>query len=534
MSGYDVHHRFVNQKDLGMAEVYTNSDAKSVITSLKFSKPLWDHQVSTLTRIIENKAKRWGLLFEPGGGKTLTTIALLKLISRTKGLVPRVLILCPQGVRSVWLKQIAEEVSPRIQAQLQVLDGVKTKRAKQLKDASKKIFIASLDILNTDSFDIMLKMPWDVIVPDEFHNFKDPTAKRTKKLFKVVAANPNSFRFPLTGTPILNTPLDCYTLLKFLGVMKDSYTSFKLRYFEDANAGFANKPWHFPKWVIRPGAEAELNTLIDSCCSRVLLEDCMDLPPLVRQEVLVPLTPEAARLYSDLAKHFVTDVLQDAKKYISAELVIEQTLRLQQVANGIARCEELRGDGTIKSTTEHVPCGKYQALREQLEIILANPKNKVVIWSCWADTYGKIAEVVEDCGVFHTSITGLDTAKEKAAAVERFQTDPTCRVVIANQQAGGEGIDLTAGNYAIYFSKNHRLGADIQSQARTLRPGSERHKSIVRIDIISEGTVEEQITQALKDKKTVAELVLDIRRAHGLRPRRVEPKPDGRDGLKAA
>lgn len=513
-----------------MATEYQKNSAKDIVTSLKFSKPLYRHQEDTLVRILEASAKRWGLLFEPGAGKTLTTIAMLRIISRTTGRVPRTLILCPQGVRAVWLEQLSDELSVRVMDKVQVLDGTKTKRVKQLKTPGKSIFIASLDILNTDTFEALLKMPWDVLICDEFHNFKDPSAKRTKKLFKLCAGNRASFRFALTGTPILNTPLDCYTLLKFLGATQESYTSFKLHYFEDANASFTNRPWHFPKWVIRPGAEKELNEIIDSCCTRVLLDDCIDLPDLVRQKVLVPLAPEAAKIYADMKSKFVSEVLSDKKRYVTAELVIEQTLRMQQIANGIAACEEFLPNGEVKESRELIPCAKYDALKEQLQIIFANPNNKVIVWSCWADTYKRIAEVLEDCGVFFTSITGRDSAKEKEEAQLRFESDPECRAVIANQRAGGEGLNgLTAANYAIYFAKNHKLGDDIQSQARTRRPGSERHKSLVRIDICSEGTVEEQITQALKDKKTTAELVLDIRRAHGLRPRR-ELGSNGFDG----
>lgn len=511
-----------------MPLVYPKESAKNIISSLKFSVGLWAHQKDAIERILTNSSKRFGFLFEPGCGKTLTTIAMLRIISRATKQVPRTLIICPQGVRINWFRNIANEVSARIASQVQVVDGTPLSRKKQLTDKTKHIFIVSQDIFRTDSFDIILKHPWDVIIVDEFHNFKDPSAPtRWKRLRKILAANRNCFRFALTGTPILNTPLDAYTLLSFLGAVTDSYTAFKLRYFEDANASFANKPWHFPKWTIRPGCVSEVNALIDSCCARALLDECVDLPPLIRQEILVPLSSEQSKLYRDIEKKFVGAVFGDSSKIIAPELVLTQSLRLQQIANGIATYDEWRPDGVAQSATELIPCDKYNILEDQLRIILgANEKNKVIIWSAWADTYGKLAESCENVGTFHTSITGRESATEKQEAKDRFESDPDCRICIANQAAGGEGIELTAANYMIYFAKTHALGKDIQSQARARRPGSERHKSIVRIDLVSEGTIEEVITAALKDKKTMAELVLDMRRHYGFRPRTRDTGPE--------
>lgn len=498
---------------------YPNGAVKDTVSSMKFSVDLYAHQIEAITRVLESRAKHYGFLFDPGLGKTLTTIAMLRIISRTTGRVPRVLIVCPQAVRVNWQRAISAEVSAKIAEQVQVVDGTVKQRAAQLKAKTKKLFIVSQDIFRTDSAELIQALPWDVIVVDEFHNFKDPAAKtRWKALKKVVAANRSSFRFALTGTPVLNTPLDCYTLLSFLDAVKDSYTAFKFRYFEDANSGFKNKPWHFPKWVIRPECVVELNMLIDSCCSRAVLDECLDLPPLIRQEIRAPLNSETKKLYRDVEKQFVGSVFGDANKVIAPDMVLTQSLRLQQIANGIATYEEENNLGVKQQSTVHLPCSKYELLEEELRVILgANEKNKVIIWSCWADTYGKLAESCENVGTFHTSITGRDSAAEKQAAIDRFESDPDCRICIANQGAGGEGIELTAANYMIYFSKTHSLGKDIQSQARARRSGSERHKSIVRIDLVSEGTIEEVITEALREKKTMAEMILDLKEHYGIR-----------------
>ena len=93
----------------------------------------------------------------------------------------------------------------------------------------------------------------------------------------------------------------------------------------------------------------------------------------------------------------------------------------------------------------------------------------------------------------------------------RFRKDPKCRVMIANQQASGIGINLVESDLSIYYSKNFSWGQDEQSESRNYRGGSEIHEKVTRIDITVKGTMDELISEALKTKANISEKILDWR-----------------------
>jgi SNF2 family DNA or RNA helicase len=81
--------------------------------------------------------------------------------------------------------------------------------------------------------------------------------------------------------------------------------------------------------------------------------------------------------------------------------------------------------------------------------------------------------------------------------------------MIANQAAGGIGVNMVAASYSIYYSKNFSYGDDAQSESRNHRGGSERHEKITRIDLVCPQTIDELVNEALKAKKNIGELILE-------------------------
>ena len=110
---------------------------------------------------------------------------------------------------------------------------------------------------------------------------------------------------------------------------------------------------------------------------------------------------------------------------------------------------------------------------------------------------------------FAGTFAAMKEMPEKVANIDRFQNDPNCVVMIANQGAGGTGVNLTAANYDIYYSKDFSLEKDIQSNARTDRGGQKRKTT--RIDIVSPGTIDLEINDALRAKRKMVKNLLDTR-----------------------
>jgi len=80
-------------------------------------------------------------------------------------------------------------------------------------------------------------------------------------------------------------------------------------------------------------------------------------------------------------------------------------------------------------------------------------------------------------------------------------------LLAAQLQAGGLGVDFTRSRYQIYYSLGFSLGDYEQSLKRIHRPGQTR--SVLYIKLISQGTVDEKVRDALAERKQVVEKILE-------------------------
>ena len=103
------------------------------------------------------------------------------------------------------------------------------------------------------------------------------------------------------------------------------------------------------------------------------------------------------------------------------------------------------------------------------------------------------------------SYFGDTTDEERSSAIEQFQNGKA-RFFVGNPQTGGYGITLTAATTVIYFANSFDLAVRVQSEDRAHRIGQTDH--VTYIDLISEGTIDERIVKALRDKMDIASLVL--------------------------
>ena len=106
-------------------------------------------------------------------------------------------------------------------------------------------------------------------------------------------------------------------------------------------------------------------------------------------------------------------------------------------------------------------------------------------------------------------LTGQQNRQEKQDNVDAFNTDDSVKVIIANQGAGGTGVNLTAANYEIYYSRSFVLEHDLQADARAYRGGQTRKTT--RIDLITPDTIDAKIVEALAAKRQGAEDILAAR-----------------------
>lgn len=466
------------------------------------SYQLWKHQQEAISRARE--LAEFALFFEVGTGKTATAINIVKEWE-TVGIGP-VLILCPPIVIRQWKEEIAKYGGSMVN-RVVLLEGTGAKRLKTLKEnVGNFIFITNYEtLLMAPIHAEFMNRRFHALVCDESHKLKSVTAKRTKAAIKL-AANTGK-RIIMTGTPVLNSPMDLFSQFQVLDKGKtfgQNFFVFRAMYFYDKNASMP-KHNYFPDWRPRPGIEEKISTLISAKSMRVKKDECLDLPPLVRVELPVEMSSEQKRAYNEMKDDLVA-YLND--KVCVASMALIKLLRLQQIVSGFVAVESLEGETGHLHKFDDVP--RLDALENILEDVA--PNHKVIVWACFQHNYEQIRGVCERLKLKYVEITGERTETQKREAVESFRKDDGVRVCIANQKAGGVGLNLIEASYSVYFSRGYSLEDDIQSEARNYRGGSERHDRVTRIDLVTRGTVDELILAALKQKQNLAEKIMDLKR----------------------
>jgi SNF2 family DNA or RNA helicase len=461
---------------------------------------LWKHQQET----VQNYKDRdyCALFFEPGTGKTRTAIEILRHKCASASKLFSTLILAPCIVLENWKEEFLK-YSKIPEERILVLYGPTKKRIEQINAAKAKwhhrfIAITNYEAVATSSeffTELFLWSP-EVLISDESQKIKSFNSKRTKAVTRI--SDRAKIKFILTGTPILNTPMDIYSQYRVLDGGErfgKNFYIFRSTYFYDKNRGMP-KDRYFPNWVIRPTTFEALNNKIYTCAVRVKKAECLDLPPLIEKKVVVELSSVQRGLYESMKNDYIA-FLSD--KACTAQLAITKGLRLMQITTGFIKFE----DG-LETSFEDTP--RQKALEELLEEI--TPSAKVLVWCVFKENYEQVRKICKKLKLKYVEIHGEIKDKDRYENMAEFNDNKNVKVLIGHPGAGGVGVNLIAASYMIYFSRNFSLENDIQSEARNYRGGSEIHEKITRIDIVAKDTIDELVMEALKRKENIGEKIL--------------------------
>lgn len=467
---------------------------------------LWKHQQSFLVRMRVHRA--WGLFWEMGTGKTYATIEGILQKQKDRGKPLKVLVLCPPVVITNWEREIykfsAKGINP-VALIGAIKDRAATVNAMATGQRTGAIITNYEALTNPKFFAAIGKWAPDVIVFDEAHKLKNATSKRSKAAFKI--AKEATFRFVLTGTPILNTPMDIFGVYRVIDLGEtfgDNFYSFRMKYFYDRNSGMPQQKY-FPKWTMRTNMEDELKGDMAKQANFIVKTECLDLPPLVRKRLDIALSAEQLKAYTEMRDEFIAFVKEQHQLGVAtAATAMTKALRLQQIISGHLPVEDDNGDRT--ATFKDTP--RRKALAELLEEYA--PRHKIIVWAAFRHDYKEIAAVCDELGIKCLELHGGTTATQRPKVVDLFNTDPEYRVLIGNGLSAGVGINLTASDMSVYFSRSFSLEADLQSEARNWRGGSEIHKVITRVDFVAPGTIDELCYEALHNKKNLSDNLLEL------------------------
>jgi len=451
----------------------------------------YEHQKNALSQSAEKT--EWAYFMEMGTGKTKVTIDNIAYLYLQRK-ITSVLIIAPKSVYTNWESEIETHMPDVLKYKIYKWNIDKPKDYFKMDESPDlKIFLINVEALSTKRgyqacVEYLLKNKLNFVALDESTTIKNRSAKRTKNILSL--AKVSHIKRILTGSPITKSPLDLFTQCAFLSpelLGFHSYLAFRNRYAEMTDIPVGSGRYiSIPKYYKRLD---ELEEKMKSFATRIRKDQCLDLKPKVRSKRYIELEGDGKKIYERL-KHHALAIVEDSTISFSNKLT--EIIKLHQVCNGFTKND----DGEIMQLHK----SKLNALDE----IFEETDGKVIIWANYLYNIHEIRDFLtkkygEDSTV---CIYGAVDVEDRQDAVKRIQEDDKTRFLIANPTTGGFGLTLTACNTVIYFSNNYNLEVRMQSEDRAHRLGQKG--TVVYIDIVAKGTLDEAIMKSLTSKGQIA------------------------------
>lgn len=317
-----------------------------------------------------------------------------------------------------------------------------------------------------------------IVAIDEVHKCKNPSSQQGKGILKLQP----EVRIAMTGTPLMNTPMDLYIILKWLGYETHSFYAFKNHYC--VMGGFGGYE------VIGYRRLDELEDKLADIKLRRLKKDVLDLPEKTHIDEYVEMTPKQKQVYDEVTAEI--------------KMNIDQIKMQNNPLAELIRMRQATGYTGILSSKVH-ESAKLDRMEELVEEAIENGK-KVVIFSNWTQMtlpiYNRLAVKYQG-----TYITGEVDSDQRAEHVRRFQEDEDCKFVVGTIGAMGTGLTLTAGTVEIFMDEPWNKALKDQAEDRCHRVGTTENITIYTL--LCKNTIDERIHDLVEQKGAMADAIVD-------------------------
>lgn len=466
------------EKYLKMLDIYDEQDADY----LSRTKP-FEHQIESFNYALTHN--KFLLGDEQGLGKTKQA---LDIAVARKHKMRHCLIVC--GVNNLkwnWYKEVeihtnekAHILGSRVNRKGKTVIGSSAERLADLKQIHDEYFlITNIETLRDKSIQSQIKkMCSDGIIGmtiiDEIHKCKNSQSKQGKAIHCCCSY----YRLALTGTPLMNNPVDLYNVLKWLEVENHSLTYFKNLYCE--MGGFGGYE------IIGYKNLDQLENSLNKNMLRRRKEEVLDLPPKIYTDELLDLDSSQDKLYRDVTNQIIED--------------IDRIMLLPNPLTELIRLRQVTSNPNIL-TSKNITNVKYDRIVD----ILESTTDKVIIFSNWTKVINPLYIKLSSLGYNPALVTG--ESKDPILEMNKFQSDNTCKVILGTTPALGTGYTLTAANTVIFIDEPWSKAIKDQAEDRCHRIGTKGTVNI--ITLICKDTIDERIHQIIKDKGELSDRIVD-------------------------
>jgi SWI/SNF-related matrix-associated actin-dependent regulator 1 of chromatin subfamily A len=430
------------------------------------------------------KKKRVIVGDQPGLGKTAQAIATVEAAN-----CKCILIICPATLRENWKREIEDKWTYK--KALILTDRVKSTWPQYYKvgmikyficnyESLKKYFIESINRpegkdgnqvplrLNHIKFKETINL-FDAVIIDEIHRCKDGKSMQSK--FTMGICKGKEYVLGLTGTPVVNKPMDLIPQLHIIGNLENfgNYKGFVDRYCQGYNQASNLK---------------ELNYLLHKHCffRREKKDVLTDLPDKMRSILKCDIDNRAE--YNKAENDLVTYLKENMNKS-DAEITVSMR---GEVMVMIAILKKISARGKVLEVIEHIK-----------EVEEAGEKIVVFAW------HKEIIQELRKHLPNAVTVVGDDSMDQRQKSVDDFQNNPKVKVILCNIKSGGVGITLTASSRVAFIELPWHPADCEQCEDRTHRIGQKN--SVQCSYFLGVNTIDEKIYEIIEKKRAIVNQV---------------------------
>ncbi len=419
-----------------------------------------------------------------GLGKTAQIIALISWAIEQKTFTG-ILIIVPSTLLENWRREF-EFFAPRIKPLIHH-GNQRSGSINYLKEY--KVIVTSYSMVIND-FYLLNKLHWNLMIADEASLLKNADSERRKYLSLL---QKDTF-IAMTGTPVENSLLDLWSLVdlvvpSLLGTRDEFAKKYIKKSIENTilESDLANVKNKIDPYLIRRKKE----DVLDSLPERIDIHQALEMSNFEKSE------------YNRVREEILG---QSNGKSISDIFVLIQKLRQFTSHPFLLDKPELEYNSNLNHFTKH-----SVKLKRTFEILneIRDNLEKVLIFTEYLDMIDLLKTLVNSFyGVPTFTIDGRIQVSERQINIDEFSAIDGFAVMILNPKTAGMGLNITAANHVIHYTRQWNPALEEQASARAYR--NKQLKPVNIYYLYYTNSIEEYIDNRLREKTKLSAEVISV------------------------
>lgn len=451
---------------------------------------LHEYQRKAIQHLVDhNNAMLW---LDMGLGKTVITLMAFTFLQDRWGAAAMLVVGPKRVVEQVW-RQEAKKWKETGYLRFSLVSGDEAHRKRAL-SKSADIYLVNyenLEWLTTWVTAHWLNKgrypPFDMIVYDEVTKVKNPEAKRSIAVQKILPFTRR--RVGLTGEPAANGYKDLFG--QYYAVDQGKRLGTRFAQFRDAFLTQVNR-----RYVISHYGKEQIKRRVHDITMEMAADDYLDLPPVIDRDLFVDLPPQARRVYDDVEQKFFAELKQGGT--IEAQTEATKGMKCLQISGGACYINQ-------SDAWEEIHSAKLDALEDLLEEQGGQP---VLLAYAFRHERPRIQKRFPEA-----EFLSSEMPEKEFDRIHNAWNRGNIPLLCGHPASMGHGLNLQFGGDTLcWYGLNWSLELYDQFNAR-LAGGHRRRGRISLFHILARDTMDEAVKIALDNK---AKTQADLRRAVNL------------------